>query len=61
MVRRLQEDMKFSAAGEKFKMKYVAQSLRDWKTWVSSMWSFPKMSNAESELLSGDLHGIVGA
>ena len=36
VVRRLQEDMKFSAGGEKFKMKYVMQSLRDWKTWVAS-------------------------
>ncbi|GJE85744.1 MFS general substrate transporter [Phanerochaete sordida] len=35
VVRRLQNDMKFSAAGEKFKMKYVWQSLRDWKTWVA--------------------------
>lgn len=35
VVRRLQEDMKFSAGGEKFKMKYVMQSLRDWKTWVA--------------------------
>lgn len=29
VIRRLQEDMKFSAGGEKFKMKYVLQSLRD--------------------------------
>ena len=36
VVRRLQEDMKFSAGGEKFRMKYVIQSLRDWKTWVAS-------------------------
>ncbi|KAI0080273.1 MFS general substrate transporter [Panus rudis PR-1116 ss-1] len=35
VVRRLQEDMKFSAGGEKFKMKYVWQSLADWKTWLA--------------------------
>jgi hypothetical protein len=36
VIRRLQSDMKFSAGGEKFKMKYVRQSLRDWKTWIAS-------------------------
>ena len=36
VIRRLQSDLKFSAAGEKFMMKYVMQSLRDWKTWVAS-------------------------
>ena len=36
VIRRLQEDMKFSAGGEKFKFKYVKQSLLDWKTWVAS-------------------------
>ncbi|KAG6841931.1 hypothetical protein C0991_005111 [Blastosporella zonata] len=33
VIRRLQADMQFSASGEKFKMSYVYQSLRDWKTW----------------------------
>ncbi|KAJ7281384.1 MFS general substrate transporter [Mycena rebaudengoi] len=33
MIRRLQGDDQFSAAGEKFKMKYVWASFRDWKTW----------------------------
>ncbi|KXN83912.1 hypothetical protein AN958_00992 [Leucoagaricus sp. SymC.cos] len=28
-------DNKFSAAGEKFHLKYVWRSLKDWKTWVS--------------------------
>ena len=36
VVRRLQSDMKFSAGGESFKLKYVWQSLSDWKTWVAS-------------------------
>lgn len=36
IIRRLQSDMKFSAAGEKFYFKYVLKSLKDWKTWVAS-------------------------
>ncbi|KZT05887.1 MFS general substrate transporter [Laetiporus sulphureus 93-53] len=35
MIRRLQADMQFSAAGENFNMKYVKQSLTDWKTWLA--------------------------
>ncbi|OBZ79581.1 hypothetical protein A0H81_00866 [Grifola frondosa] len=35
VIRRLQADMKFSAGGESFKMKYVWQSLSDWKTWIA--------------------------
>ncbi|KAH0590875.1 hypothetical protein H2248_000992 [Termitomyces sp. 'cryptogamus'] len=35
VIRRLQEDMQFSAGGEKFRMSYVYQSLTDWKTWVA--------------------------
>ncbi|KAF8892211.1 major facilitator superfamily domain-containing protein [Infundibulicybe gibba] len=34
VVRRLQGDDQFSAAGEKLRMKYVWQGLLDWKTWV---------------------------
>ncbi|KAF8075132.1 MFS general substrate transporter [Lyophyllum atratum] len=34
VVRRLQGDDQFSAAGEKLKMKYIWKSLRDWKTWL---------------------------
>ncbi|KAK0202557.1 major facilitator superfamily domain-containing protein [Desarmillaria ectypa] len=37
VVRRLQADSQFSAAGEKFKMKYIKQSLLDWKTWLGMM------------------------
>ncbi len=36
VVRRLQGDDQFSAAGEKLKMKYIVQSLVDWKTYVGS-------------------------
>ncbi|KAL4241787.1 MFS transporter superfamily protein [Abortiporus biennis] len=35
VIRRLQEDMKFSAGGERFHWKYVKQCLGDWKTWVA--------------------------
>ncbi|KAK0214779.1 MFS general substrate transporter [Armillaria fumosa] len=34
VVRRLQGDDQFSAAGEKLKWKYIVQSLVDWKTYV---------------------------
>ena len=36
VIRRLQEDDQFSAAGEKLKLQYIWQSLVDWKTWVCS-------------------------
>lgn len=36
VIRRLQEDDQFSAAGEKLKMKYLIQSILDWKTWLGS-------------------------
>ncbi|THV07658.1 MFS general substrate transporter [Dendrothele bispora CBS 962.96] len=35
IIRRLQEDMRLSAAGENYKKKYIWQSLADWKTWVA--------------------------
>ncbi|KAI0689566.1 MFS general substrate transporter [Cytidiella melzeri] len=35
VIRRLQADMKLSAAGESFNIKYVWQSLKDWKTWIA--------------------------
>ncbi|KAH9479340.1 MFS-type transporter cnsO [Psilocybe cubensis] len=34
VIRRLQSDNQFSAAGEEFKLKYVFASLKDWKTWL---------------------------
>ncbi|KIM44467.1 hypothetical protein M413DRAFT_353864 [Hebeloma cylindrosporum] len=34
VIRRLQSDDQFSAAGEHFKMKYIIMALKDWKTWL---------------------------
>ena len=36
VVRRLQNDDRFSAGGEELRMKYILQSFMDWKTWVGS-------------------------
>lgn len=36
VVRKLQADMKYSAGGETFKMKYVWQCLTDRQTWLAS-------------------------
>ena len=36
VIRRLQEDDQFSAAGEHLRLKYIWQSLLDWKTWIGS-------------------------
>ena len=36
VIRRLQVDDQFSAAGESFKTRYIFKSLVDWKTWVAS-------------------------
>ena len=35
VIRRLQSDNQHSAAGEKLKMKYIRQSLSDWKTYTA--------------------------
>ncbi|KAH8818732.1 MFS general substrate transporter [Flagelloscypha sp. PMI_526] len=37
VIRRLQPDDQFSAIGEKFRWKYIVQSLADWKTWVGML------------------------
>lgn len=37
VVRRLQDDSKFSAGGENFRFAYVRQSLLDWKTWIAML------------------------
>ncbi len=37
VIRRLQEDDQFSAAGEPLRWKYILQSLSDWKTWLGSV------------------------
>lgn len=36
VIRRLQQDDQFSAAGETLKWNYIWQSLMDWKTWIGS-------------------------
>ena len=36
VIRRLQVDDQFSAAGENFKVRYIFKSLADWKTWIAS-------------------------
>ena len=36
VVRRLQDDSQHSAAGEKFEIRYVWESLSDWKTYLTS-------------------------
>ncbi|KAJ7716417.1 hypothetical protein B0H14DRAFT_3171076 [Mycena olivaceomarginata] len=41
VIRRLQSDDQFSAAGEALKWKYIWKSLLDWKTWIGK--NFGKM------------------
>jgi len=43
IIRRLQSDNQHSAGGEDFKMKYIWQSLSDWRTYTTSKkrFSFP--------------------
>jgi len=36
VIRRLQKDCQHSAAGEKLKIKYIWQSLSDWRTYLTS-------------------------
>jgi len=36
VIRRLQDDDQFSAAGEKFKLRNIISSFKDWKTWLGS-------------------------
>ena len=36
VIRRLQGDDQFSAAGESFNKRYIFKSFVDWKTWVAS-------------------------
>ena len=36
VIRRLQVDDQFSAAGESFHLRYILKSFADWKTWVAS-------------------------
>lgn len=56
--------MKFSAAGEPFKMKYVWQALADWKTWFAcKLLNYStRFSLYDADLRnSGDIYGLVGA
>ncbi|GJJ11312.1 hypothetical protein Clacol_005544 [Clathrus columnatus] len=41
VVRRLQEDDQFSAAGENLRWKYIFDSLKDWKTWIGRFEATP--------------------
>lgn len=36
VIQRLQRDQQFSAAGEKFELRYLKQAVMDKKTWISS-------------------------
>ena len=36
VIQRLQNDDQFSAGGEKFELRNVIGSLKDWKTWLAS-------------------------
>ena len=55
VVRRLQSDDQFSAAGESLKWHYIWKSIFDWKTWVGSECPpVPELSGArEAERLTG--------
>ncbi|KAF8641172.1 hypothetical protein AX17_000807 [Amanita inopinata Kibby_2008] len=35
VIRRLHDDMQFSAGREKFEKRYIWQSITDWKTWIA--------------------------
>ncbi|KAG6811883.1 hypothetical protein H0H92_005409 [Tricholoma furcatifolium] len=41
VIRRLQEDDQFSAAGERLRWKYIFDAIRDWKTWVGRFEATP--------------------
>lgn len=59
VVRRLQGDDQFSAAGEKLRMKYIWQSLLDWKTWLASMCpDFPHTVDSQVCFFSDYLYGL---
>ena len=61
VIRRLREDLRFSAGGEKFEFKYLRQCLTDWKTYIASEYYYDADSGTLMHLpSSGDLHGIVG-
>ncbi|KAF7370490.1 MFS domain-containing protein [Mycena sanguinolenta] len=51
VIRRLQGDDQYSAAGEKLKMKNVIASFRDWKTWFSMVQLMEWMRHASIRIL----------
>lgn len=60
VVRRLQSDDQYSAAGENLRWHYIWRSLLDWKTWVGSEWCLPRSVLLGRELMadgSGTIHG----
>lgn len=60
VIRRLQDDMQYSAGGETFNKRYIWKSLTDWKTWIASKWYiFVSIDPSLTSILSGDIHGIV--
>ena len=64
MVRRLQADMKFSAAGETFHMKYIWQALADKKTWLACKYTEEVPENINVHLFlsySRNIYGFVSA
>ena len=44
VIRRLQNDNQHSAGGEKLKMKYIRQSLSDWRTYLTSKQDLPLLN-----------------
>ncbi|CCL99000.1 uncharacterized protein FIBRA_01008 [Fibroporia radiculosa] len=58
VVRRLQDDMTFGSGREVFKLKYVKQSLTDWKTWCACE-SYTLVFAGQSFLTRLDIHQWV--
>lgn len=57
VIRRLQADDQFSAAGEELRWKYIFASLLDVKTWISSKLCANRMSTLSEGLRSACIHG----
>ena len=58
VIRRLQSDDQFSAAGEKLRWHYIFQSWLDWKTWVGSEYlSGLRIVPAADHEFSASVHG----
>jgi hypothetical protein len=62
VIRKLQDDLRFSTDEEKFELKYVWQCLRDWKTYAGSGFlSQYLISHRDNLILSGNNYGGVGS